>query len=99
MDNIKIVRRRKSPNYVQRLLLWVKFYGYWYVVGQIEKYFVALRMVLRNETRLYYLYSTGELIKINGFNYIKRVKVDAVEYALIKTVTSTGYSYTKGERF
>jgi hypothetical protein len=98
-DEFTPVAVRQRPSYLRKIYLWIKFYGYWHFAGSISTYYTVITMFLKREQRLYYLYSTGELVTVTAFNYADRVKVDGAEFALIKTTTPTGVSYTKGERF
>lgn len=98
-DKFQVVRLRKRPSYLAKVSLWIKFYAYWHFAGSISTAYTVITMFVKREQRLYYLYSTGEVVSVTAFNYADRVKVDGAEFALIKTKTKTGVTYTKGERF
>lgn len=94
---IQIIRKR--PSLFKKYYLWFKFYVYYYLKACIVDYLTVASMAITREKRLYYLHTTGKIVEVTAYNYLSRVKVDGIEWALIKTVTSTGVSYTKAERF
>lgn len=97
--DFKVVRRRVAPTRLDKIRLWFKFYSLWRLKNFYTRTSTVVKMLLKRETRLYYMYSTGEVVTVTAFNYSKLVKVDGDEYALIKFKTKAGYIYAKGERF
>lgn len=97
--DFKIVRRRSSPSFLAKVLLWIKFYGFYKLKGYYSICSTVVKMLLKREVRVYYKYSTGEAVNITAFNYAQRVKLDGDEFAIIKFKTKTGVIYSKCERF
>lgn len=98
-SDFRVIRRRTSPTRLEKLRLWIKFYSLWRIKNFYARTSTVVKMLLKREKRLYYMYSTGEVVTVTAFNYSKLVKVDGDEYALIKFKTKTGVVYAKGERF
>lgn len=78
----------------------LKYMLYYSPASYLRKLRVAATMLLKREKRLYYLYSTGQVIQVTAFNYMSKVKVDVDEFAIVETINRNGErSWSKGERF
>lgn len=87
-------------NMVKQSYLYLRLYIYWHLSGSIRRYFTVISMFIKREKRLYYLYSTKELVTVTATNYLKKVKMDATEFALIETANVQGeITWSKAERF
>ncbi len=97
--DFNIIRRRSQPSRLEKVYLWFKFYSFWKLKHYCKVCFTVAKMFIKRETRLYYMYSTGQVVSVTAFNYVQLVKVDGDEFALIKFKTKSGITYSKGERF
>lgn len=86
-------------NRMRTFWILVRFYAYYNVKTKFHKYLTVVKMLLKREKRLYYLYSTKEVVEVTWRNYIKLVKVDGAEFGLIKITSANGEQWCKGERF
>ena len=99
--DFKLIRRRsaKSPSKLAKILLWMKFYGFWKLKHYYKVCTTVAQMLIKRETRLYFMYSTGQVVTVTAFNYAQLVKTDGDEFAIIKFETKSGVIYSKCERF
>lgn len=94
-----MIYRISRLSYWQKCSILIRFHFYYNLKANIRKYSTVVKMLLKREVRLYYLYSTKQLITVTWRNYAALVKVDAKEFALIKQVSAAGETWSKGERF
>lgn len=94
-----ITYKARRLSRVQTFWILLRFYGYYNIKAKFRRYSIVLKMLVTGETRLYYVYNSGQIVEVSWKNYLKVVKVDAKEYALLKHTSSTGEVWTKAERF
>ena len=93
----------KAPRLSLLERTWLSFQlnFYWNLRSSLRRNFIILNMFLKRETRLYYLYTTKQLVEVTWRNYNALVKLDAGEYAMLLQRSTDGYNTTwmKAERF
>lgn len=73
---------------------------YYYMKTFFRKRFTVLNMFIKREKRLYYLYYSREVVEVTAANYLKIVKIDAVEFAFLELTNYRGEkSWCRAERF
>lgn len=85
---------------IRSFYLYIKLYVYWHLSGSVRRIATVVLMFITREKRMYYLYSTKELVIVTWYNYFQRVKMDAPEFGLIEFRNARGETtWSKAERF